>query len=324
MICGIISKKTVLTEIIIETTSQSATWSPLSVIKTGDILRWEVSGGATGTYFANDPTIDLTANTGVAIIKIISTDGYAGVATLRLTSLNIIKINVTLAIGLTSLWLSTNQLTEIVGLSDLVNLTDLRINTNQITSLDLRPFTFLTAPIISSNQFTSVNVTGRTNLLNLSPNSNPNLTSITGLSTATALTTLNIAACDFSTLDVDALTSLQILNFSSNNISVIDISNNTSLTTLTASSNDLTDIDTSNNTLLRNINFFNNQLSQSAVNRLILDADSRGFSSGTRILTYSGGSNASPSRTENTTDDVLNAYNNLIANGWSVTGSVPS
>lgn len=315
-------------EIVITTTSTSATWSPASVVKSGSTLAWTLSGDITPTaYNVNDPTIDLSANTGTVTIKVTSDDDLAGLTTLRLASLDITSLDVSKATDLTDFWCTGNgALTSITGLSDLTSLTSIRLNSNGLTG------TFDISSILSGvtnfqflngNAFTTVIVTGRTDITKLGLYTNSSLTTITGLADCTSLDYINVSSCaNLTTLDIPNTTSLAYLSVTSTGITSLDFTGLTGLTDLLANSCGFTSVDTSPATSLDYIALFNNALDQTSVNNLILDADARGLTNGT--LNYSGGTNASPSATEDTTNDVLNAYISLVADGWTVTGATPS
>ncbi|MCB0472849.1 MAG: hypothetical protein KDC56_07300, partial [Flavobacteriaceae bacterium] len=64
--------------IVLTTNSTLATWSPEHIINTGATLKWSVSGGVTiPEVVADDPTLDLSGNTGVATITITSDEAFA-------------------------------------------------------------------------------------------------------------------------------------------------------------------------------------------------------------------------------------------------------
>ena len=74
-------------QITLTTTSTSAAWSPETVINSTVPLKWSVSGGVTiPEVVTNDPTFDLSGNTGVATITITSEDGFAGLSLLYMLS----------------------------------------------------------------------------------------------------------------------------------------------------------------------------------------------------------------------------------------------
>jgi len=56
--------------ITLSTTSTSSTWSPTSVINGGSTLTWDVTGGFVGSQTADDPTFNLSTNSGTADMNI--------------------------------------------------------------------------------------------------------------------------------------------------------------------------------------------------------------------------------------------------------------
>lgn len=288
--------------IVIETTSTSGTWSPSTVNNSGDILRWTVSGDASGVYDANDPTINLSGNTGTAIITITSNDDLAGLTTCRFSSLAITSADVSDWTACTELWFFGNgALTEIVGTENLVNLTSIDCRANSLTVFN-GSFPLITGTVkLNQNDFTTFNTSGFPNATGMD---------LWGMSTLTSV-------------DVSSSTSLTSLTLSGNaNMTTITgLSNLTSLTNINiANSTAMTSIDLGSNTLLNNVVLTNCSLTQSVVNNVILDLDAHGVSNGT--LNYS--LNANPSATETITDDVLDAYNSLVSKSWTITGATPT
>ena len=122
-------------QITLTTTSTSAAWSPETVINSGLPLRWSVSGGVTiPEVVTNDPTFDLSGNTGTATITITSDDGFAGLTLLDMLS-----------------DYPTGGLITNIDLSNATALTTLDMRYNQLTTLDLSQNTALTSLIIRGN-----------------------------------------------------------------------------------------------------------------------------------------------------------------------------
>lgn len=287
--------------VFITTPSVNSTWSPQTVNNSGATLRWTVTGDASGIYDANDPTIDLSGNTGTASIAVTSADDIGGLTTCRFTSLELATIDVTDWTACTELWIfGSTLLTEIVGLENiqLPSIFDLR--SNGLTTLGAGVFNNVVTLKIEGNKFVSLVLgTQFSNVVTLSCNSMGTLTllSLTGMSSLVTLVASSLV----------------------NVTSVVGLSTLTALASLNLANGGLTALDISSNVLLTNITVQNNTLNTSVVNNIILDADSAGLSSGT--LNYS--SNSAPSATENTNDDVLDAYNALITKSWTITGAVP-
>ncbi len=124
-----------LQSITLTTTSTSSTWSPAQVSNTGNILKWSVSGGITiPEIVINDPTLNLSGNTGVATITITSDDGFAGLSILNFEPNGVIEseitsIDVSSATALTRLSTSYNQLTNL-NVSQNAALTSLTVRGN--------------------------------------------------------------------------------------------------------------------------------------------------------------------------------------------------
>lgn len=335
-----------VTSIILTTQSTSAAWTPTAVTNSGDLLQYEVTGGVTASYLANKPTIDLSGNTGTATITISSTN-WALVTAFRLNACEIITADFTIAVGLTNIWLNiTPQLTSVIGFKNLINLTgDCRMfsNPNLIHNLDLRDLTSLTnCGNFYSNKLTSVNVTGRSNILNLGVSSNQ-LTSIIGLADLVNMTALNFGSNQFTSIDLTTNIKLTSLTASVNQLSSINLSTNIKLTAIAIQGNPLLSVldisalnlltnlscgscgfptlNTTGNPLLKTINLggLGSAMTVSGINNVILQQDAKGLSNGN--LNWNG---LSPSKTENTLNDVLTAYNNLLARGYILTGAVPS
>lgn len=313
-----------VTDIILTTQSTSATWSPSAVTNSGDVLQWEVTGDASGSYTANLPVIDLSANTGTAIITVSSTD-WSLVTNFRLINKEIVTANFSIAVGLTSFWLATDpNLISVTGFENLVNLgndTRLFSNSNYADVLDLRNNTSLTnCAYFYANRFTKVNVTGRTNITNLQIYSNQNIDEIIGQEDLTALVSLNCNTNKLTSLPPNS-TLLTGLSCSTNLLSTIDLSPYTLLTSLVCGSNLATTFDTTFAPNLKTINCGGTPLNftVSTINKMIIDQDAKGLSNGS--LNWSG---YFPTRTETTTDDVINAYNNLASRGYTLIGNIPA
>ena len=101
-------------------------------------MKWSVSGGVTiPEIVTNDPTFDLSGNTGIATITITSDDGFAGLSLLYMLS-----------------DYPTGALITNIDLSNATALTTLDMRYNQLASLDVSQNTALTSLIIrGNNQF---------------------------------------------------------------------------------------------------------------------------------------------------------------------------
>ena len=157
--------------------------------------------------------------------------------------------------GLTSLYLSDNQLTSI-DLSKNTVLTELHLLDNKLTNIDIGNNTALTILDLSDNQLTSIDLSNNIVLTNIDISYNK-LTSI-DISNNTVLTTLNLSENKLINIDVSSNTALTKLYLSSNQLT--NISTNTTLMELRLSDNQLTSIDLSKNTELKSLSLNYNQL----------------------------------------------------------------
>ena len=289
--------------IVIETLSTNANWSPDAVINTGNQLKWVVTGDALGTYNSDDPTIDLSSNTGTAIVTVTSSDDLVNLTKCRFSNLNITSIDITQWASCIELWIfGSSSLSQIVGLESVQNSPTFDLRQNGLTTLGSGNFPNVTNLKIEGNKFISLALGSQF----------PNLTTLSCYSMST-LTTLDLS-------NMSSLTSI-LASSLSNLTSITNLSGASGLTSLNLVNSGLTSIDTSGNSSLNSILVQNNSLPTQQVNFLLLNADASGVNNGT--LNYNIG-NGSPSATENTSNDVLNAYNNLVAKGWNITGSIPS
>jgi len=149
--------------------------------------------------------------------------------------------------SLTDLNLQGNQLTNL-DLSSNLALTGLNISGNQLTSLDLSANTALTGLLISDNQLTSLDLSANIALTNLEVGGNK-LTSL-DLSSNLALTGLSISGYQLTSLDLSANTALTSLSIYGYQLTNLDLSANTALTSLSIYSDQLTSLDLSDNTAL--------------------------------------------------------------------------
>jgi len=97
--------------ITIQTTSKSSSWSPSEIVNTGATLIWSVSGGVSiGEKKINDPTFDLSKNTGTAIITIKSSTNFAGFKRIKIQNLKISVVDISAAKELFVFRAYSNQL----------------------------------------------------------------------------------------------------------------------------------------------------------------------------------------------------------------------
>jgi len=368
-----------LANFVIETTSTSATWSPQKVTHTGSTLVWTVSGGASGVYNADKPTIDLSGNSGTAISTVTNITTFTE---LWAYSLNIKAVDLSVLTGLTDLRIHTNQLTSIdlsnnialtsaqvysnpalsvINVAGLASLTSLRIQScnfstidlstntalqelfaqgNSLNGIDLSNNTALTFLNLATNGLTALDVSANTLLQTLTISQNnftvlPNISTLTVLKALdisynlslttvtisnTSIETLSIIGSSITSLDVSALVNLITLNCYNGSLTSLTLPNTATLKAVKTQNNSLTSLDVSNCSALSDVNVLNNSLTVSAINQLIIDMD-KNITTGTRYFRYDG--NAAPTATETTTNDVLDAYNNLVADGYTIIGPTP-
>lgn len=128
-------------------------------------------------------------------------------------------------------------------------------------------FTNLVSLDCSGNYFTSLDVTGLTNLRELNTSSNHLLTSL-NVSGLTGLQKLYCFDDNFTSLNVSGLTSLQMLNCSENHLTSLNVSDLSSLQVLDCSANLLTSLDVSSLTSLQALHCSGNSLTSLDVNGL--------------------------------------------------------
>ncbi len=150
------------------------------------------------------------------------------------------------------------KITSAKGVEKLTGLEYLDLSSNQLTSIDISGNTSLTTLILYNNNLTNIDLSNNTSLTNLNLSSNQ-LTNI-DVSVNTSLTDLDLSNNQLTSLDLSHNMLLEQLYLDDNQLTSIDVSNITSLTDLVLYSNQLTSIDLSNNTSLTNLDLNSNQL----------------------------------------------------------------
>ena len=239
------------------TTSTSSTWQPQSSVKTGSLLNWEVSGDASGSYIDNRPTIDLSGNTGTAIIKITSADQLSGWSRLYVYNLDVVSSNFQNVRDMITLYVYQNQ-----------NMTD--INFVGMDSLE-QVFCY------QNTSLTSIDFSKCPNIGNINLTSSSNIsTLILGESDFSSNSnSIEMNSCNVSEIDLQYATELERLRINDNNLNSLDISNNTKLKT--------------------NLYYKNNNLPSSETEDIILNLDANGEISGN--LQYSGNDTPNATKT---------------------------
>jgi hypothetical protein len=153
--------------IVLTTTSKSNAWSPFAIVNSGATLKWEVTGGVTiAEVEIDDPTFDLSGNTGTATITIKSDFGFYGLTRLHFWNDNgvgseITTIDVSNADELERLDMRFNQLPSI-DVTQNINLNRLNLRgTGQLTSgsIDLSQNTLLTRFEADASSLATLDIT---------------------------------------------------------------------------------------------------------------------------------------------------------------------
>ena len=133
-------------------------------------------------------------------------------------------------LSITHLYAEGGNIDDVTGIEKLVNLEELCLEDNNLTSVDLGSLVNLINLDISINNLVSINLSDLTNLkyLDLSLN---NLTSI-NLSNLTELQKLYLSCNNLNEINIDNLINLTKLELDNNSLSEINLSNNTNITYL--------------------------------------------------------------------------------------------
>lgn len=131
----------------------------------------------------------------------------------------------------------SNFYTDLTGVEEFINITELFCQNNQMTTLDVSANTSLTLLDCEYNQITSLNLTNNV-----------------------ALTTLNYSYNDLPSVNLSTLVNLTQLTCDHSNITNIDLSANVNLVRIDCFDNNITTLDLSNNTELTDVSAYNNQL----------------------------------------------------------------
>ncbi len=154
--------------------------------------------------------------------------------------------------GVTSLDLNNQNIADLTGINDFAALEVLRIQYNNLTSLDVSNLANLRVLwAANGNAFSSIDVSNNTLLEDF------RLRQYTGtsidLSANTALTRFACDSCDLLTVDTSTNINLNFLDLWNSDITSLDLSANTNLATLDVFSTNLTTLDVSANTALINL-----------------------------------------------------------------------
>lgn len=182
-------------------------------------------------------------------------------------------------IFLTSLDISSSSITDITGIEDFLNLTNLNISNNTITRVNLTWLKKLKTVNCSSNVITTLDVSKNTKLenldfsnnsittINLSANpllinlkANRNSLSALNIDSLKAVKTVEVGSNQLTVLNLTENILLEQLKCNNNNISVLNIAKNKNLLSLYCGYNKITNLDITTNAILREISCENNLL----------------------------------------------------------------
>lgn len=154
--------------------------------------------------------------------------------------------------GVTSLDVSSQNISDLTGINDFVALEVLRLQYNNLTSLDVSNLINLrTLWAANGNVFSSIDVSNNTALEDFRIRQYSD-TSI-DLSNNTALTRFACESCDLTSLDTSNNVNLTFLDLWNSDIASLDLSANTNLETLDVYSTNLVTLDLSSNTVLETL-----------------------------------------------------------------------
>lgn len=143
------------------------------------------------------------------------------------------------------------NISDLTGIEAFTSLTDLRLTSNSITTIDVSQNTALVTLRVNVNNLTALDVSQNTALVELFCDSNSNLSSL-DVSQNVNLEILGLDGTNLTSIDLSQNTALKKLN-SNQDFTSLDVSNNTALIELNVISTNLTALDVSNNSLLETI-----------------------------------------------------------------------
>ena len=209
-----------------------------------------------GYNITNNASLDYSTNLSTSQLQSIkylkcnhyTSDDY----TLNVTGLNLL-------INLEELYLAGNGLTSL-DVSKNTKLKVLDVESNSLTSINVSYNTLLEELDVSNNNISSINLVKNVNLIKLDLNEN-NISSV-DLDSNTKLEELELSNNQLTSLDVAELTSLRILNVDDNNISSFTFGEKELLTEFSAMNNNLDGTFTMPSSMinLTELNLSNNKL----------------------------------------------------------------
>jgi Leucine-rich repeat (LRR) protein len=179
----------------------------------------------------------------------------------------------------TNLDIRSEQIADLTGIEAFVALVELRVNFNDLTSVNLSQNTALQLLYIGDNNLTSVDISANTNLNELSI-TDLDLSGGIDLSNNTNLTILAAENSNLNSIDLSNNSLLIDVDLRENNLTTLDITNLTALEELLISDNQLSTIDLSNNTALNQFSFESNNFTSldfsGLANLTIIDGSGNG------------------------------------------------
>lgn len=177
---------------------------------------------------------------------------------IRIDTNNNGEIEVSEALTVYSLDVSSSAIYSLTGIEAFTNLTNLRCFSNYLTSLDVTNLVNLTTLSCQDNAITALNTGVLTQLTDLS--CYDNAIGSLDLSNSLGLTRLDCYNNQLTNLNLTGLTGLTILRCQENMIPTLDISGSTNLWWFYCNNNALTNLDVSNFTNLSELRCENNAL----------------------------------------------------------------
>ncbi len=157
-------KRNVVKYMTLSTTSVSATWSPASITNTGVTLTWDVTGDIAPTsQNVDDPTFDLSANTGTVNMNVYD---VIGLTNFQIFTFNLTALDISGAINLITFQCTQNSITTL-DVSKNIALQSLQCARNSITTLDVSLNTSLVTLQCFINNITTLNISLNTSLREL-------------------------------------------------------------------------------------------------------------------------------------------------------------
>lgn len=145
----------------------------------------------------------------------------------------------------------SNFYTDLTGVEEFINITELYCENNQMTNIDVSSHTALTGLYCENNQISNLDLSNNTNLSALNIRYN-NLNSINLINNSN-LVSINCENNSLSTLNLANQVNLNTLTCNDNNISSLNLSNQTNLTSLICNDNNISSIEFGTNSQLSTV-----------------------------------------------------------------------